>query len=726
MARVASLSIVGLALTAALVACGGGGGSSGGSGGGGGGGVVPPVGPTPCPTGYSGTAPNCYAPGTAASVTGSLVDYNSGAALGGVPVSIVALSTPVPYASPSPLVVTTTQPSGQFAFSATPGPYVLIIGSNTANDTRATAHTIVTLAAGPNALHAPGPWTQVLYTSPAVESSGAFRTKLLSSSQQTCLSSVNSVRAGHGAPPLVPDEWMEEDTDDIYGALANAASSAFPIEAFSFSEGGFKTCLALANLFPNDPLSQGPYSIWFGGDERRGTAPGLSILGLTLFQIAVDPRIDVACPTAPPAPLPTPGPTQCNAFYRGFPQEAAWHLGTPAPTPPNPYPAQITLPQPAQPPTNHAMTVSQSTGFRNVAWFDASSNAYIWGSAVGTGNGVNVFKASSAGQWLSTPYSGDFTSGQPTLFCAMTDKHNNLIVGYTTATNGANLALSIGNTTTFAAATSIKAFPVTFNTCPQVDSNNNLFVYSGNDASSEQMIQVNESGQVLSQGPAGLYGSLDPITDVFYIGNGNIQKTSPTGQSLGSLPFPFQVGAFDQNGNLWTMAPGRFDKINLSTGQIVQTVGVNGWDYSADAVLIDSLGDAWLFSPSASIGFTNPYGTVTEVSPSGSILRSFYTTGQGGTNLPSISPAGDLWILNDQPSSGVAPNGATAIVYPGIAPPGGTFSGGTASFFSMCACSAEAVSSPRAALTSSESSATWRTIHGSGVGVMTLQGIAPK
>ncbi len=111
-------------VAAALVACGGGGG---------GGNTLPSgnPGPSPCPAGYTGTAPNCSPP-THTTAQGTLIDDPSGTAMAGVKVQLDPYAAyPTPGPTPTPLLTTTTDASGHFTLAnVANGDYLLVIGDD--------------------------------------------------------------------------------------------------------------------------------------------------------------------------------------------------------------------------------------------------------------------------------------------------------------------------------------------------------------------------------------------------------------------------------------------------------------------------------------------------------------------------------------------------------------------------------------------------------------------
>ena len=303
------------ALCALLAACGGGGGGTGG----GGGGVLPPASNPPTTTSASGT----------------LVDRNTNSPLGGIPVAIepwVANSTPIPEG--------TTSPTGAFAFTATNGHYLLIIGSDSPADTRATVHDNITLNGGAQVLVAPTV-PPVIANPPAPaqppsETSAHYRLMTLDPSVQTpCLQAVNQQRTTRVLSALVPDEWLMENTYEHVGIYVAQGTGLNIISNLNITlhndgvGGGLRTTCAswVANDTFNPTLqftwsgyqmatATGP--LWYGGAfAQYSTTPTVNYHGQEEW--GYDPRIDSACPTPPPSPLPTPGPGACDPVYMAWP-----------------------------------------------------------------------------------------------------------------------------------------------------------------------------------------------------------------------------------------------------------------------------------------------------------------------------------------------------------------------------------------------------------------------
>jgi hypothetical protein len=296
-----------VALAALLAACGGGGG-----------GATPPTsGPPPTQT------PTATPSTTTAS--GKVVDRATSTALAGVSVAIEPWtypSTPIPEA--------TTASDGTFSFTAPNGHYLLIVGSDSASDTRATVHDSITLKGGPQVLAAPTAFPEPSVTPPASETSGAYRLMTLDTQWQTpCLSATNTQRANLGLAALVPDEWLEENAEEIHQAqlsldLVGLGSGAI-VSAHNTNGSGQADCAAFVATdyvagmptWSTDQVAMSPYTVWFGGafSDYQSSPP----VGDGYDSYALDPQIETPCPSPPPSPLPTPGPDACDPYYLAWP-----------------------------------------------------------------------------------------------------------------------------------------------------------------------------------------------------------------------------------------------------------------------------------------------------------------------------------------------------------------------------------------------------------------------
>ena len=270
-------------IATALTACGGGGGGSG------------PV-----------TTPHTLPPVASASASGRVVDTADGTPLAGIAVGLAPFT-----AGASPIVTAATGADGSFALAAPAGRYLLVIGSDSPSDARATFHLPVTLAAGSNALAAPvpQPFPGVQYSS--AQLSGAFRLAALSGDETSCVGGANAGRTGLGLRALIPDELLLEDaravrqeeadqsTDTPTPLFANPPDAQYVFAGMSapmHTEQDFPTCGNWTgpaySYLPNKPpyaQASNPAEIWFGA--AFATAPAgdpHASYGAELWQ--TDPR----------------------------------------------------------------------------------------------------------------------------------------------------------------------------------------------------------------------------------------------------------------------------------------------------------------------------------------------------------------------------------------------------------------------------------------------------
>lgn len=304
-----------LVLVSILAACGGGGG---------GGNPIPPGGggsPTPATT----TPPPPPPPSTT-TASGLVVDDASNSPLAGVPVALMPWT---PSATPFP--VATTNAQGQFSFTAPNGHYLLIIGSNSSTDTRATVHDNVTLTGGAQPLVAPTEWPEPTITPPASEKSGNYRLMTLNTTVQTpCLQAVNQQRATLGLQPVVPDEWLEENSYEANQAQNNTNMTIFAndteVTIHTDQDNGEYSCAdweasqlppAPSGIWSGYQMLSSPYALWYGGAFT--VSPNGANHNVGWEEWGYDPRIDTACPSPAPNPAPTPGPGGCDPVYVPWP-----------------------------------------------------------------------------------------------------------------------------------------------------------------------------------------------------------------------------------------------------------------------------------------------------------------------------------------------------------------------------------------------------------------------
>ncbi|MGZ3518146.1 MAG: hypothetical protein ACXVAM_13315 [Vulcanimicrobiaceae bacterium] len=264
-------------------------------------------------------------PPVTAWASGTVVDRDSNAPLGGISVAIEPWS-----AGATPMPEGTTAPNGTFAFAAQPGHYLLFLGSNSPADTRATVHDNITLSSGTNALKAPNAPSVPTVTPPPSETSGNYRLMTLDTTVQTpCLQSVNQHRTTLGLQQLVPDEWLEENAFEINQAQNNQNMTTFPTGVVTQHEDAVNGAASCAAWIANDfnsafsgewsgyPIAVATGTIWYGSAFTIVTSATYHNVGIEEW--GYDPRIDDACLAPMPSPPPTPGPAACDPVYETWP-----------------------------------------------------------------------------------------------------------------------------------------------------------------------------------------------------------------------------------------------------------------------------------------------------------------------------------------------------------------------------------------------------------------------
>jgi len=296
-------------LSATLAACGGGGGSGPSSSP-----VVFPTAPppTPCPPGYTGTAPACVAPQSTTTVTGTVVEDGTGAPLAGVPVKLMPWApcgpTPAPSGitpendgcpTPLPSPQATTAADGSFSlYNAPNGHYLLVIGTDStasAGTVQATVHDNITLTGGPQALKAPTLPPVPTVTPPAWETNGDYRIATLNATTELpCFQAWQSERTTNALAAGTNDEWLLENVRAInaYSQTAGSVSAPWPgnangtVTSGSDEVSGGSACsdmvspsfTAGVNAYATDPRSE-----WFAGKYIYAT-------GLGVGEFPIDPR----------------------------------------------------------------------------------------------------------------------------------------------------------------------------------------------------------------------------------------------------------------------------------------------------------------------------------------------------------------------------------------------------------------------------------------------------
>jgi hypothetical protein len=197
----------------AVAGCGGGGGTSGGTS------VVPTGGGgssvTPTPTATTSPTPTATPTIAPQSISGTAVEFTSGAALAGFTVTIG--QTPAPSTClnsesntvmacgsvASPAATATTSSSGAFTLSAVPGTYMLTIGKDS---TFATLHRTITVAATGLAL-------------------GSVKISALTADEQAWVADLNSQRATVSVPVSFANLQVDEYAQELARAEAAAVAN---------------------------------------------------------------------------------------------------------------------------------------------------------------------------------------------------------------------------------------------------------------------------------------------------------------------------------------------------------------------------------------------------------------------------------------------------------------------------------------------------------------------
>lgn len=278
-----------------------------GCGGGGGGGTITP---NPAPSGtpqFTGT-----------SAVGTLVDDPSGTPLAGVAVRLdpwqwgsgpvsgaPPLYTPppniAPGPSPTPLYATTTDAQGHFTIRAANGTYLLLIGSDDANDTvRPTIHDRLVLS-GQSVLVAPTMPPIPGITPAPVEVNGDYRLVTIDPMHEIpCIQDYDAQRTQRGLPKPVIDEWL---TENVRAAVAQSVTpfnkQTDPSNPYGFLTAGNASVTGGINcsnmVIPSFAVANAwavnAAALWYAGsylpyEANNGTQPAY---GASSFPI--DPRL---------------------------------------------------------------------------------------------------------------------------------------------------------------------------------------------------------------------------------------------------------------------------------------------------------------------------------------------------------------------------------------------------------------------------------------------------
>lgn len=261
--------------------------------------------------------------------SGRLVDRDSNAPLRGVPVWLRAW-----HRHAHARIVTHTNSRGRFSFTAENGHYLLLLGSNRPNDTRATVHDQIWLRGGSQPLAAPTAWPVPDVTPPAAERSGAYRLMKLNDSQLPCIASVNQHRNALKLHRAVPDEWLEENSYEYDRSQIRQGKVGGPgfITEHEDARGGSARATPSCNVWTSSVFSAGTYGvwslypmavsrglIWYGGALILNSCCDGKKLSTGFESWGYDPTIDHACPSPSPNPPPPPVPGNCDPLFTAWP-----------------------------------------------------------------------------------------------------------------------------------------------------------------------------------------------------------------------------------------------------------------------------------------------------------------------------------------------------------------------------------------------------------------------
>jgi hypothetical protein len=138
---------------------------------------------------------------------------------------------------------------------------MLVIGTNSATDTRATLHEKIVLNPGNNVLTAATPAPEPDVTPLPSQVAGALRLMTLSSVQADCLSGANAGRAQDSLLLLIPDEYLQEDAiADAAEEIAQNTDTPTPLFAYSQPFGAVSGMTTEANFSPCDTWTGPSYS----------------------------------------------------------------------------------------------------------------------------------------------------------------------------------------------------------------------------------------------------------------------------------------------------------------------------------------------------------------------------------------------------------------------------------------------------------------------------------
>ena len=170
--------------------------------------------------------------------------------------------------------------------------------------------------------------------------------------------------------------------------------------------------------------------------------------------------------------------------------------------------------------------------------------------------------------------------------------------------------------------------------------------------SSSTTITATTNTYTVGSGPEGI--AINSVGYIYIADNGinTITELNQSGTIMGtynigskssnSMPIPQSV-AIDSTGNIW-ITSSILNTIDYYTnnGSVTELspsgtiIGTFSLSFVPDAIAIDSAGNIWV---------TGTSGDIDELSPSGTIVGTYYAGG-GGTDGIAISSSGNIWVAN--------------------------------------------------------------------------------
>jgi len=244
-------------------------------------------------------------PLASANVAGTVLDEMvNGNLMAGVQISLAPWA---PGAIPMP--ITTSTPNGLILFSVPPGSYMLVVGSNSPSDSYATLHMGIVLVAGNNSLTLPVPPSIPNVTYTYAQMGGNIRLMRLSLAEQSCLSGANAGRVANGLPPLIPDEFLEEDAlafnqeQDAQATESpsplSASTEPFGTPSAAITSTGFNPCSSWSDAFSftagNPPFvdAENYNNVWYGAVVDEANSPNYGVQLWSTNTLGVGPATKV-------------------------------------------------------------------------------------------------------------------------------------------------------------------------------------------------------------------------------------------------------------------------------------------------------------------------------------------------------------------------------------------------------------------------------------------------